>query len=228
MWSWGEGDDRHTGPLAWARPPTASALARSYVVVVDATARARAYWDDAADSFDDEPDHGAFDPVVRAAWTECLRNWLPLTPVRIADLGCGTGTLSALAAGLGHAVTGVDVSPQMLARARRKAPVATFVEADAADPPLPPRSADVVLCRHVLWALPDQDEVVSRWSRLLAPAGRFVLVEGRWHTGAGLDRARVVDLLAPYVRQVRVETLDDPALWAGPLTDDRYVVRAVT
>lgn len=87
----------------------------------------------------------------------CLRAWFPATPSRVVDLGCGTGTLSELAAALGHTVTGIDLSPRMLARARRQVPDATFVESDVADPPLPEASVDVVLCRHVLWALPDLD-----------------------------------------------------------------------
>jgi len=193
---------------------------------VESTVEARAYWDAEAERFDDEPDHGARDPVVREAWTKLLRTCLPADPARVVDLGCGTGTLSALATDLGHSVTGIDLSPRMLALARRKVPAATFVEGDAADPQLRPRRADAVLCRHVLWALPDPDEVVKRWSHLLAPGGRFVLVEGRWHTGGGLDRERVVKLLSPYAQDVEVQTLDDPDLWGGPLTDDRYLVRA--
>lgn len=189
---------------------------------------ARAYWDAEADSFDDEPDHGAADPVVRAAWTRRLRTWLPATPARVVDLGCGTGTLSELAANLGHTVTGIDLSPRMLSRARRKVPAATFVEGDVADPPVPERSVDVVLCRHVLWALPDLGAVLRRWSRLPGPGGRLVLIEGRWHTGGGLERDQVVEALAPYVTQQRAETLDDPDLWGASLTDDRYVVVAST
>ena len=37
---------------------------------------------------------------------------------------------------------------------------------------------DVVLSRHVLWALPDPVEALRRWSALLRPEGRLVLVEG--------------------------------------------------
>ena len=53
-------------------------------------------WDLEAASFDDEPDHGLADPETRAAWRELLLGVLPEPPARIADLGCGTGTLTRL------------------------------------------------------------------------------------------------------------------------------------
>ncbi|MBL8048647.1 MAG: methyltransferase domain-containing protein [Chthonomonas sp.] len=49
---------------------------------------------------------------------------------RVLDLGCGTGRHAAIFAEQGFAVTGVDFSPGMLAEARRKAPDATWIEAD--------------------------------------------------------------------------------------------------
>src|SRR5690606_32020916 len=55
-------------------------------------------WDELAPTFDDEPDHGLRDPAVRAAWAARLRAWLPARPGDVLDLGCGTGSLSLLAA----------------------------------------------------------------------------------------------------------------------------------
>lgn len=59
-------------------------------------------WDARAAAFDDEPDHGLRDPEVRAAWSDRLRAWLPEDPADLLDLGCGTGSMSLLAAGQGH------------------------------------------------------------------------------------------------------------------------------
>ena len=77
----------------------------------------RRYWDGRAGTFDEEPDHGLRDPAVRQAWADLL---LPLVPPssRVADLGCGTGTLSVLLAGAGHDVHGVDLAPRMVEAAR--------------------------------------------------------------------------------------------------------------
>ncbi len=78
-------------------------------------------WDAEAEHFDDEPDHGLRDPAIREAWRVLLREHLPAPPARIADLGCGTGSLSVLLADEGYAVDGVDFSPEMVRRARAKA-----------------------------------------------------------------------------------------------------------
>jgi SAM-dependent methyltransferase len=79
-------------------------------------------WDIEAASFDDEPDHGLADPRTRAAWRDLLLGALPPVPARVADLGCGAGTLTRLLTDEGYAVDGVDLSPEMIRRARAKVP----------------------------------------------------------------------------------------------------------
>ncbi|MGV9339444.1 class I SAM-dependent methyltransferase [Streptomyces sp. NPDC003688] len=186
-------------------------------------------WDVMAASFDEEPDHGLRAPEVRAAWDARLRGWLPIRPADVLDLGCGTGSLALLAAGQGHRVTAVDSSPAMveLARAKLAGWDATVVRGDAAEPPVREGSVDVVLVRHVLWALPEPAKVLRRWRELLRPGGRFVLVEGVWGTVApvGIPAGRLAALLEPVVRDVRVESLSgDPLLWGKAVDDERYVV----
>jgi len=182
-------------------------------------------WDREAETFDDEPDHGLTDPACRTAWRDLLVGALPPVPARVADLGCGTGTLSLLLAEAGHRVTGVDLSPVMVQRARDKAGhVAEFHVGDAAEPPLPPAAYDVVLCRHVLWALPDPAAALERWVALLAPGGRLVLVEGRWHTGGGLTAAQTVALLETAGREPELRPMPEPVYWGRAIDDERYLV----
>ena len=184
-------------------------------------------WDAEAASFDDEPDHGLHDPLVRDAWRSLLRSVLPPSPGRVADLGCGTGTLSLLLVEDGYAVDGVDLSPAMVRRATTKVgtfPGTSFVVGDAADPPLAEGAYDVVLCRHVLWTLPDPAAALARWVRLLAPHGRVVLVEGSWSTGAGLTTTETVALVEGAGLVADPRGLDDPAYWGRQISDERYVV----
>ncbi|MFF9769263.1 class I SAM-dependent methyltransferase [Streptomyces sp. NPDC053086] len=188
-------------------------------------------WDARAAAFDDEPDHGLRDPGVRAAWADRLRAWLPEHPADVLDLGCGTGSLSLLAVEQGHRVTGVDRSPAMAGRARTKLAghAATILCGDAAAPPVGEQRFDVVLVRHVLWALPDPAGVLRRWRALLRPGGRFVLVEGVWGTlsPVGVPAGRLTALVAPLVRDVRVERLSGhPLLWGKEVDDERYAVVA--
>ncbi|MFF3163337.1 class I SAM-dependent methyltransferase [Streptomyces sp. NPDC003273] len=188
-------------------------------------------WDAQAAAFDDEPDHGLRPPGVRAAWADRLRGWLPGRPADVLDLGCGTGSLSLLAAEQGHRVTGVDSSPAMaaLARAKLAGRDAVVLQGDAASPPVGQRRYDVVLVRHVLWALSDPERVLRHWRTLLRPGGRFVLVEGVWGTldPVGIPADRLVALLEPVARHTRVERLSgDPELWGGAVDDERYAVLA--
>jgi SAM-dependent methyltransferase len=196
-------------------------------------------WNDEAATFDEAPDHGLREPAVRAAWRDLLLSVLPPPPARVADLGCGTGTLALLLAAEGYVVDGVDFSPEMIRLAREKPPVgqATFIEADADDPPLEPGLYDVVLCRHVLWAMPDPTATLRRWIRLLVPGGRLVLVEGRWSTGAlrdgrrapssgttGLTASRTIELVEAAGREAELTRLPEAAYWGREIEDERYVV----
>jgi len=186
------------------------------------------YWDNQAAAFDDSADHGLRDPRVRDAWRRLLLLHLPPAPAAVADLGCGTGSLSVLLAAEGYAVTGLDFAPAMIKSARAKARAAgvsaRFVLSDAAAPTLPPASFDVVLARHVLWAMPDVARTLAAWIRLLLPGGTLVLVEGRWSTGAGLSTAEAGRAVLRQRADATITALDDPALWGGPVSDERYLL----
>ncbi|MFD4510699.1 class I SAM-dependent methyltransferase [Streptomyces sp. NPDC058457] len=197
----------------------------------DRTVAVSVDWDAQAATFDAEPDHGLGAPEVRAAWAERLRAWLPVRPADVLDLGCGTGSLSLLAAEQGHRVTGVDSSPAMVERARAKLAGrdAVFLLGDAAVPPVGEQLFDTVLVRHVLWTLPDPARVLRHWRGLLRPGGRFVLVEGVWGAVApvGIPADRLTGLLAPLAVDVRVERLSAAAvLWGKEVDDERYAVVA--
>ena len=133
-----------------------------------------------------------------------------------------------LLAAEGYAVTGLDFAPAMIRAARAKARAADvsarFVLSDAAAPALPPGSFDVVLARHVLWAMPDADAALAAWLRLLLPGGTLVLVEGRWYTGGGLTTAEAGRAVLRHRADATITALDDPLLWGGPVSDERYLL----
>jgi SAM-dependent methyltransferase len=194
------------------------------------TPTAQSLWDAEAATFDDEPHHSLDDPLMRSVWWDVLEPVVPRPPSLVADLGCGTGSLSVLLAERGHAVIGVDLSPRMLDlardKARRSAVDIAFVVGDAAAPPI--AAVDVIVTRHVVWALEDVPTALDTWFSLLTPGGRLVLVEGLWHTGAGIPSEELVELVRRPGVEVEVTPLDDPALWGHPLLDSRYVLVART
>jgi ubiquinone/menaquinone biosynthesis C-methylase UbiE len=211
---------------------------------VDRLRAIEAYWSDQAGTFDDEPDHGLGNPHVRAAWAGRLAEWIPSWATRVADLGCGTGSLSVLLGKSGAEVVGIDLSPAMVEHARRKAHLAglavEFLVGDASDPDLAAGSFDVVLSRHLLWTLAEPVAVLSRWARLLKPRGRLVLIEGRWFdpspTSAyehglpwegGVRATELMEALAPLFARIDHYPLSEQAaLWGKPVLDERYAVVA--
>jgi SAM-dependent methyltransferase len=124
----------------------------------------------------------------------------------------------------GYEVDGLDFSPEMIRRARQKAPDATFVVGDAARPSLSPGAYDVVLCRHVLWAMPAPAQAFARWVRLLRPDGVVVLVEGSWATGAGLTAEDTVRIVRSVREDATVHQLHESVYWGKDITDERYMV----
>lgn len=185
-------------------------------------------WDAAADSFDEEPDHGLNDPVVRGAWARRMETWLPTGRSAVLDLGCGTGSLALLVAGQGHRVTAVDRSSRMVDQARAKlAGTGTEVlVGDAAHPPVGKQRFDVILARHLVWLLPDPAAVLRHWFSLLRPGGRLVLIEGVWD-GAGIPAADLMALLGEHTERIHHEPLSgDSSLWGKKVDDERYALVA--
>ncbi|MGW1992096.1 class I SAM-dependent methyltransferase [Embleya sp. NPDC001921] len=209
-----------------------------------------AYWDAAAPAFDDEPDHGLRAGATRAAWSRLLAGLVPADPADVLDVGCGTGSLSRLLAEAGHRVTGVDLSPRMIERARAKLSAgglsARFLVGDAAAPPTGDERYDVLLSRHLLWTLPDPHAALRDWVTRVRPGGTLLLIEGRWReagqggvpyvAGAealpwhgGVGAHDLSSAVRPFVADLRVEPLDeDPALWGRAVTDERYALIART
>ncbi|WIX89463.1 GrpB family protein [Amycolatopsis sp. DG1A-15b] len=94
----------------------------------------------------------------------------------VLDAGCAAGHLSALLAGRGADVLGVDSSAGMIAVARRKfGDVARFEVADIARPlAVPDASIDVVTASLVLHYLADWGPALAEFRRILKPGGALV------------------------------------------------------
>lgn len=94
---------------------------------------------------------------------------------RVLDVGCGYGRLLGELQGLGYtALTGIDLSPAMIARARSRHPGIAFVVVDHPPYPFSPDSFDLVLLFAVLTCIPEtaaQETLVEEIHRLLAPGG---------------------------------------------------------
>jgi arsenite methyltransferase len=104
---------------------------------------------------------------------------------RVLDVGSGAGTDSLVAAqmvGPSGSVTGIDMTPEMLAKSRANAAAmgldnVTFIEADAERLPFDDDSFDVVISNGVIDLIPDKDAVFSEIFRVLVPGGRIQIAD---------------------------------------------------
>ncbi len=137
----------------------------------------RRWWDEDAATYDAALGHRPRSAPERAAWTAAVARRLPEAPCRVLDCGAGTGFLTLIAARLGHHVTAVDLSAQMLARLREKAS-AEHLTVETVEGPaeeVPPGAYDAVMERHLLWTLPDPEAALGAWRRAVRRDGRLVL-----------------------------------------------------
>ena len=121
---------------------------------------------------------------------------------RVLDLGCGAGTDSLVAAQMvgpaGH-VTGIDMTPEMLARARRAAAEmgaanVDFVEGEIEQLPLGDASVDVVISNGVIDLVPDKDRVFAEIGRVLRSGGRIQLADVTIQNPVSEEAKRDIDL----------------------------------
>jgi SAM-dependent methyltransferase len=95
----------------------------------------------------------------------------------VADLGCGTGRTGAWLHARGiEAIDGVDLTPEMLERARARGVHRRLVEADVAATGLEGGAYDLVVCSLVDEHLADLRPLYAEAARLTGAPGTFVLV----------------------------------------------------
>ena len=106
--------------------------------------------------------------------------------MRVADFGCGPGTMSRMLAtmvGAAGSVTGIDVHAAQLEEARRLSASeglanTTFVTADACSTGLPGNHFDLVYCRFLLLHLTDPAACLREMWRVVSPGGILVVEDG--------------------------------------------------
>ncbi|MDT0345716.1 class I SAM-dependent methyltransferase [Streptomyces litchfieldiae] len=151
-------------------------------------------WEGRAERYDQY--YRAYAEAGRDAWRSLYREAIDALlgpaepPLRVLDVGTGTGFAAVLLAELGHEVTGVDASERMLTAARaeatRRGVTIRWRHGDGHTPPEGPY--DLVTCRYVLWTLPAPGAALAAWGRALRPGGAVLVADGLWHTARQLLR----------------------------------------
>lgn len=137
---------------------------------------------------------------------------------RVLDVACGTGNLSIPAARAGAEVTGIDIAPNLLEQARKRAEaenlIAKFEEGDAEKLPYADASFDVVMSMFGAMFAPRPDLVATELARVCRPGGTIAMAN--W-TPAG-STGRMFTIGAKYLPPPK--GIPAPVLWG-----DETVVR---
>lgn len=184
------------------------------------------YWTKRAGSFS-EHKHDEAHSYKAELWRKELTDRLPSGKrLRILDVGCGAGFFELVLAPLGHRLTGIDLTPDMISQAKQLAgshyaAAAEFYVMDAEDLEFADKTFDAVISRNLTWNLPLPINAYREWHRVLKPGGVLLNYDAEYAKGfhrynqaenlahAGIDNALVEECHNIY-HMLTVSALDRP------------------
>lgn len=118
-------------------------------------------------------------------WEKIFRENIGNQPADVLDNGTGAGFFSVILGELGHRVTGIDYSDQMVDQARNRLRAlglpAEIMQMDAQKLTFAQESFDAVVSRNVLWNLDDPAAAYGEMHRVLRPGGTLILEDGNMY-----------------------------------------------
>lgn len=160
----------------------------------------KAYWTQRAGGYS-EVNQEELRTAQRGVWRHELRSHIERQfpdrepdSIRVLEVGTGPGFFAILLAELGYDVTAVDLTPAMLAEAKKNAgdlaERITFLEMNAEALDFDDDRFDVLLSRNLTWNLPHPEKAYREWKRVLKPGGLLLNFDANWYRYLFDDAAR--------------------------------------
>ena len=130
------------------------------------------------------------------------------TDLQIIEVGCGAGWFCPTLKQFGH-VTAVDLSNEVLARARRRVPDVDFIAGDVMDLDFRDGAFDVIVVIETLAHIEDQAAFIAKLARMLRPGGLLMLAS---QNRTVLERYNAPEPLGPGVTRHWLSALEHRAL----------------
>lgn len=145
------------------------------------------YWSSKADSFSEYNDK-EHNSELGKLWESFLKKGLgDRKNLNVLEVGCGPGFFAILLAKMGHNVTAVDYSEQMLEKAKENAKKygvedkIKFMRMDAQNLKFEDEIFDAVTSRMITWILDDTKKAYEEWVRVVKPDGIVINIDANWY-----------------------------------------------
>lgn len=142
------------------------------------------YWTKRSDSFLEQR-RAELHSSMADKWMAEMKTFLPdKKTLKILDVGCGAGFFSILLARLGHDVTGIDLTPDMIRHSKELAAEekvsCSFMVMDAENLDFEDQTFDVIVSRNLTWTLPEAGKAYQEWVRVLKPGGVLMNMDANY------------------------------------------------
>lgn len=153
--------------------------------------KVESYWTKRAEGFFDLR-HDEIESNKAERWHKEIEQLLPAgQKLKILDLGCGAGFFEVILGKLGHDVTGIDLTEEMIAKANEMIRIYGIDESkvkaitgDAEATGFADETFDVVISRNLTWTLPHPIDAYKDWFRVLKKGGVLINFDAEYAKGA--------------------------------------------
>ena len=136
-----------------------------------------------------------------------------VSPSSLVEIGCGPGRLlqAASAAGVANSRVGMDLSPYLLERARKRlGRSARLVHGDGLAIPSEDAAFDVSVASHYIGHLPARmrSAAAAELARVVRPGGTVLIVDHRWHTWPDPAGLKLVESISHNLGMITVRVFE--------------------